>query len=173
MPGTIPAVEIVMWRMPSSRIFGSFSISTAPKAASALRKGSPIPISTRLLIGLPMWRSIAMNCPAISPFVRFRSKPDAPVWQNGQPTGQPACVETHAVSLSPCFSSAVSTCVPSRIASKNFLVPSFARSSREICGLEKSRRAASSSRSGLPKSVISDGSQTPLFHSHAHIRAAR
>ena len=162
-----------MCRMPSSRIFGSFNISTAPNAASALRKGSPIPIRTRLLIGLPTCCSIAMNCPAISPFVRFRSKPDAPVWQNGHPTGQPACVETHAVSRSSCFNNAASTFTPSRIARRNFRVPSFARSSFTICGNVKSTSDASCSRRGLPKSVISDGSHTPLFQSHAHICAAR
>lgn len=173
MPGMMPAVEIAMWRMPSSRIFGSLSILTARRTSSVLRNGSPIPMNTTLFISRPASISIAMNCPAISPPVRLRSNPDSPVWQNGQPIGHPACVERQAVNRPDCLRSAVSTFLPSRISSRNFFVPSGDFSVFTILGNENSITASRSSLSDLLKSLISWTFQTRLFQSHAQICVAR
>ena len=97
MPGTIPEVEIVIWRAPKFRIFLSFNARIEAKTLSSFNNGSPIPIKTILLMSAPFNFSIIKNCPKISPRVKFLLKPFAPVSQKIQPKGQPAWLDIHAV----------------------------------------------------------------------------
>ena len=101
MPGTMPTVEIVMWRADSPR--SSWIRSTAPHTAASLASGSPMPMNTTL----PSRRSIdrasraaRTTCSTISPTVRWRVKPACPVAQNPHPIAQPAWLLTHTVARS-------------------------------------------------------------------------
>ena len=126
-----------------------------------------------MFISRPIFFSIAATCPAISPALRLRTKPESPVAQKVHCSGQPTCVEMQAVSLSPCFISTDSTDSPSRSFHRNFLVPSADFCSRARTGKAKSSFSASFSRSGFDRFVISSGSSACFCQIHWHICPAR
>ena len=130
MPGTQPAVEIAMLRAPSPKPSASLARWQKPSTSSTFCSGSPMPISTTLPMRCPSpraSRAAHSSCSKISPRVRSRPRPMAPVAQNVQPSAQPDCDDTQTVRRSrPCRISTVSSGKPSRVRKLALIVPSAA-----------------------------------------------
>ncbi len=93
--GTRPQVERLMLRMPMFTPCGQEMIDRKSITLSKLSSGSPMPISTMCETRSPVSAMTAYISPAISPAVRFRTRPPCVEAQKRHPMRQPTCVDTH------------------------------------------------------------------------------
>ena len=123
----MPQVETVILRVPSAKRSGSASASMALTRFSRLSSGSPMPMKTTFVMR-PSRRDISTAWSSISPTVRFRVKPSAPVAQKAQPIAQPTWVERQTVWRLSSRIETASTRAPSSKRKRYFAVsPSAAR----------------------------------------------
>src|SRR6266568_954403 len=139
----------------------------AATVLSKLSSGSPIPISTTLLMtrsppGIaPSSRLASHSCPMISPTERFRLNPCLPVEQNRQARVQPAWVEMHRVPRLVSGMNTASIALPLPTSSSHLRVPSPAMLSLTMRGGETLAVRASFSRSDFARSLMRAKSDSP------------
>ena len=89
------------------------------------------------------------TCPAISPAVRFRTRPILPVRQNPQAIAHPTCVEMQKVMAGVSGMNTASIWRPSARRSRNFSVPSLSARATRPAGVAIVKSRASAARSAL------------------------
>ena len=157
----------------------------ASRTLSKLYKGSPMPMSTTLVIirspsginppslGLvplgqsPMRSRATKICPAISAAVRLRTSFCVPVWQNEQVSVQPTCEEMHKVPRPASGMNTVSTSGPRPSRpdackrNSHLRVPSLDTCSVTISGRVSVKAPASVARISFDMSVMASNDVSP------------
>ena len=181
-PGTLPDVEMVMWRAPMLRLCWSMMMVSAGSRLSILARGSPMPMNTRLSTRSPAICSAARICPRISEAVRLRVKPSRPLAQKRQPKAQPTCEETQSVSRElcapPCPTAAGmmtdSTRWPSCMRERNLRVePVLLSLTSTTSSGRRQNFAASSARRAGGRLLICSKEVARCFHIHSCSWVAR
>ena len=181
-PGTLPEVEMVIWRAPMFSPWGSRMMVSAASRLSMLARGSPIPMNTRLSTRSPAISSAARICPRISEAVRLRVNPSSPLAQNRQPKAHPTCEETHSVMRElcapPCPTAAGmmtdSTRWPSCMRERNLRVVPVALSfTSTTCSGRRQKRPASSARNAGGRLLICSKEEARCFQIHSCSWVAR
>ncbi len=115
-------------RAPSPSPPFSLSVSSAGSSASRFASGSPIPMTTTLVMrsSAARRRSSRSTCSRISPVDRLRFTPLSPLAQKTHPIAQPTCVLTQTVRRCVSRMSTHSTCSPSASSLSSFSVRSEA-----------------------------------------------
>ena len=127
-------------------------------------------MNTRLRISRgakPSPPATASTCPTISPGVRFRPKPIAPVAQNAHLAGQPTMVDTQMVLRSRYGMYTASICRPSISVNRYFTLPSALRTVSISLNGFSWYEASSSARAWAGRLVMASKVPTPCSNTHS------